>query len=74
MLEAFAPNLDRNCFLEAVVEDNCHMMDDYIANFEKDMVLSVGNHNLRIVHGEDHEVPIVEQQVRVDDTLVGCIH
>lgn len=59
MLEVFDPNLDHSCFLEAVAEDNCHTIDDTV-NSEKDMVLSVGNHNPSMVHDEDHEVPIVE--------------
>lgn len=73
MLEAFAPNLDQSCFLEPVAEDNYHMMEEDIVNSEKDMVLFVDNHNQRIAHDEDHEVPIVERQVHVDDNPDGCI-
>ncbi|GER37879.1 D-tyrosyl-tRNA(Tyr) deacylase [Striga asiatica] len=75
MLVAFAPNLvDQSCSWEAVAEDNYRKMKVDTGSFEKDMSLSVDNHNQSIVHDANHEVPIVEQRAHVEDDPAGCIH
>lgn len=45
MMEASAPNLDHNCLLDPVLEDNYHMKEVDIVNLAKDMALFVDNHN-----------------------------
>ena len=71
MLEIFAPSLDQS-FSEPVVEGSYHMGED-IVNSEKDIVLCVDNHNQSIARDESSLVPIVEQEVHVDDIPAGCI-
>lgn len=56
--EAFAPNQNRNCFLEPYVEDSFHKEQVHMIDYEKDMVRAADSHMMAGGHNVNLSDPI----------------